>query len=198
MSPYRSEEWYKAVAMDYLINARERGLCLHKVTEEYFGNDKISNYFHHLCFVASFSSLLYRKGSACCTRCTVKQPWICCHSCNPSTLVLDPSDPSHIPKGQTKWKVKVADYNMQDNDVCLWEHLRNWRKTALVGQGHGSDMFFGPQRILSDQLITRIANLAHHQLSPDSRRSNIIECSVGVWRRDTFNCSNAPPTTLIK
>jgi hypothetical protein len=45
-------EWYEAVAMDYLINARERGLCLHKVTEEYFGNDKIGNCFHHLCFVA--------------------------------------------------------------------------------------------------------------------------------------------------
>jgi hypothetical protein len=59
----RSEEWYEAVAMDYLINARERGLCLHKVTEEYFGNDKIGNCFHHLRFVASFSSLLYRKGS---------------------------------------------------------------------------------------------------------------------------------------
>jgi hypothetical protein len=33
---------------------------------------------------------------------------------------------------------------------------------ALVGQGHGSDMLFGPQQILSDQLITCIANLAHH------------------------------------
>jgi hypothetical protein len=59
----RSEEWYKAVAMDYLINARERGLCLHRVTEEYFGNDKIGNRFHYLRFVALFSSLLYRKGS---------------------------------------------------------------------------------------------------------------------------------------
>jgi hypothetical protein len=59
----RSEEWYEAVAMDYPINARERGLCLHKVTEEYFGNDKIGNRFHYLCFVALFSSLPYRKGS---------------------------------------------------------------------------------------------------------------------------------------
>jgi hypothetical protein len=94
------------------------------------------------------------KEATCCTWCTVKQPWICCHSCNPSTLVLNPSDPSHIPRGRTKWKVKVADYNMQDNDIRLQEHLCNWHKTALVGQGHGSDMFFGPQRILSDQLIT--------------------------------------------
>jgi hypothetical protein len=59
----RSEEWYKAVVMDYLINARERGLCLHQVTEEYCQNDKISNRFHHLHFVASFSSLLYCKGN---------------------------------------------------------------------------------------------------------------------------------------
>jgi hypothetical protein len=102
------------------------------------------------------------KEVTCCTWCAVKQLWICCHSCNPSTLVLDPSDPLHIPKGRTKWKVKVADYNMQDNDIHLQEHLCNWRKTALIGQGHGSDMFFGPQQILSDQLITRIADLAHH------------------------------------
>jgi hypothetical protein len=102
------------------------------------------------------------KKATCCTQCAVKQPWICFHSCNPSTLVLDPSDPSHIPKGRTKQKVKVADYIMQDNNVRLREHLRNWHKTALIGQGHGSDMFFGPQQILSDQLITRIADLAHH------------------------------------
>jgi hypothetical protein len=59
----RSEEWYEAVAMDYLINARERVLYLHKVMEEYFGNDKINNCFHHLHFATSFSLLLYRKGS---------------------------------------------------------------------------------------------------------------------------------------
>ncbi|KAF8228374.1 hypothetical protein L208DRAFT_1291831 [Tricholoma matsutake] len=51
---------------------------------------------------------------------------------------------------------------MQDNDVCLQEDLHNWCRRALTAQGCGSDIFFGPQWILSDQLITHIANLAHH------------------------------------
>jgi len=35
-------------------------------------------------------------------------------------------------------------------------------------------------------------------LGPDSCRSNIMECSIEVWWRDSYNRLNALPTTLIK
>jgi hypothetical protein len=35
-----SEAKYKVMVMDWFINAQRRGVCLHKILDEYFGNNE--------------------------------------------------------------------------------------------------------------------------------------------------------------
>lgn len=51
---------------------------------------------------------------------------------------------------------------MEDRDHHLREDLIRWRKNQQVKKGFGGDVFFGPHRILSDQVLDYIVDLAHY------------------------------------
>lgn len=61
---------------------------------------------------------------------------------------------------QKKRKIKTDDYQMKPCDFELRQSLNDWRRKQLEAE-FGSDDFFGPQRILSDQIRDRIVDLAH-------------------------------------
>ncbi|KAF5381621.1 hypothetical protein D9615_005404 [Tricholomella constricta] len=65
-----------------------------------------------------------------------------------------------------KRKVKADKYTMKPHDHGLKDALDAWRTKQLATDFEGDD-FFGPQMILSDDLLDRIVDLAHYCKIPD-------------------------------
>lgn len=47
-------------------------------------------------------------------------------------------------------------------DFKLHDELNDWREKQMVEEGLGLDDFFGPQLLLSDDILDRIVDLHHH------------------------------------
>ena len=103
-----------------------------------------------------------RAQEDCCVRCTVQPSFgRCCDSCNPEFFPFL-SPPSPLPKlPRSKRKFKFEDYKMNSSDFKLRDGLDNWRTSQMETEFPGDD-FFGPQYIMSDDILNRIVDLAHH------------------------------------
>ncbi|KAM6504003.1 hypothetical protein JOM56_000946, partial [Amanita muscaria] len=99
----------------------------------------------------------------CCTRCTVQPSHGgCCDSCIPNlfTFLPPPRPPPRPP--HSKQKFKFEDYQMTAYDFRLKKGLDNWRTLQMESEFPGND-FFGPQYIMSDDILNRIVDLARHK-----------------------------------
>jgi hypothetical protein len=99
----------------------------------------------------------------CCERCNITTSRLCCRVCSPHSFTIMSSHARTLPPKPTRSRrKKIAKYSMEDRDHRLHDDLIRWRRDQQMKEGFGADIFFGPQRILSDQVLDRIVDLAHH------------------------------------
>ncbi|PPQ85891.1 hypothetical protein CVT24_006413 [Panaeolus cyanescens] len=157
-------EAYETFAMDLFVNAVMRGVCLRRIIDEYFANNKEGN-----------------DHAPCCDRCQVVSPTAsrCCSFCNmalisssmplnPVSFVNETSESLETalsaPKQSKPRKFNPkTEFKMDKHDEQLYQLLIEWREgEALNLMGGKVDMWYGPQFFFSDDLLHRIVMLAHH------------------------------------
>ncbi|KAH9011524.1 hypothetical protein EDB83DRAFT_2530245 [Lactarius deliciosus] len=171
-------ESYEAAAMDTYINARQRGTCRRRVSDEFFGNRPAS------------PSLACSKTD--CPRCIGMPSRLCCDTCNPGSFIF-PVPATVAPKqsrAPNKFKIDSCGYLATELDRKLKESLRDWRTRELrdLGVAAGNNMF-GSQFIMTDEVLERIVDLAHHEQIDDLAT---LQSQVN-WR----NCDRWGPDILI-
>jgi hypothetical protein len=103
----------------------------------------------------------------CCRRCTPDRSHVCCDICSDATLsvnLLPTQAPSSM---RAKRKIKIPEHEMTSGEHRLREKLREWREFQMVEEGLDSDVFFGPQVIMSNKTLDRIVDLAYAFKLPD-------------------------------
>ncbi|KAF9565288.1 P-loop containing nucleoside triphosphate hydrolase protein [Agrocybe pediades] len=140
-------EEYEAVAMDLFINSGSRGLCRRVVLNQYFGNMKQGVRIFHTQSTAD----------------------LCCDRCFPDAVHFLPPSTTSLPTAgpRRKRKFKVKKYTMGPSDSQLAKALHEWRLEQMNRLGLGGDILFGPQLILSDDILDRLVRLGHLKRLPD-------------------------------
>ncbi|KAI9437344.1 hypothetical protein BJY52DRAFT_1196608 [Lactarius psammicola] len=143
---------YEVAAMEAYINVCPQGVCYHGITNEFFGNTPVS--LSMACFDED------------CPHCVVKASWLCCGTCNPGSFIL-PLPTTSAPK-QTRApnKFKVGQFELTNADKRLESALQDWWSTQLVNMV-GNDTMFGPQLIMTDDVLERLVGLAHFKQVSD-------------------------------
>lgn len=97
----------------------------------------------------------------CWERCKMRscKPRYCCDVCNSEAFLLLYVPPLQKQK-QTR-RQKFQEYTMDGRHRALREELVTWRHKQLIDEEIDDD-FFGPDLILTDDMLTRIIDLAHH------------------------------------
>ncbi|KAG1906350.1 uncharacterized protein F5891DRAFT_1182598 [Suillus fuscotomentosus] len=76
--------------------------------------------------------------------------------------------PTQAPSSmQAKCKIKIPEHEMTSGEHRLREKLWEWRKFQMVEEGLDSDVFFGPQVIMSNKTLDWIVELAYGLKLPD-------------------------------
>lgn len=94
-----------------------------------------------------------------CPRCVVAVPRLCCDTCNPDSFILPPTTTSAPKQTRAPNRIKVGEYGMSSVDRRLKTALEEWRSTQLEGT-IGDDEMFGPQLIMTDDVLERLVGLA--------------------------------------
>ncbi|KAF8223531.1 hypothetical protein L208DRAFT_1067242, partial [Tricholoma matsutake] len=89
---------------------------------------------------------------------------LCCDHCNPGSFILPVIPPSKLNERmqRKKRKLKFKGYSMDLYNFKLCNELDDWREKQMVEEGLGLDNFFGPQLLLSDDILDWIVDLHHH------------------------------------
>lgn len=90
----------------------------------------------------------------------------CCDTCHPDIFSSLSPLQQPVPKARNKCKLKLEDYKMDSMDFKLKDGLKKWRTQQMEREFPG-DHFFGPQLLLSDEILSWIVHLAHYRKLPD-------------------------------
>ncbi|KAH9010896.1 P-loop containing nucleoside triphosphate hydrolase protein [Lactarius pseudohatsudake] len=101
-----------------------------------------------------------------CPRCVVKASHLCCDVCNPGSFILPLPKTSAPKQSRAPNKFKADRYKSTDADTRLKTALQDWRRNQLLSTV-GDDDMFGPQLIMTDNVLDRLVVLAHFQQVPD-------------------------------
>lgn len=160
------------IGVDDLINAVSRGIkCRRKVSTLYFGNDKCRESSDLIVNITSSTTCSAtddhmkcdETNPLGCPRCCPKLTDICCDICNPTELqdrltTLTIARPTRAPpKSHIKPYTKtLVHFNLRDK-------IFEWRlENAVKKLGVLAIRKYGPELFLSDQLVDRIVDCAHH------------------------------------
>ncbi|KIL64921.1 hypothetical protein M378DRAFT_42222, partial [Amanita muscaria Koide BX008] len=94
---------------------------------------------------------------------------LCCDTCNTGSFIL--TQPHYPPPKSTRAprKLTFPPYTMthKENDLC--EALKKWRDDQVKIEGLETNIYFGKQLILPDDILKRIVDLAHHFKLPNTQ-----------------------------
>ncbi|KAI9434782.1 P-loop containing nucleoside triphosphate hydrolase protein [Lactarius indigo] len=101
-----------------------------------------------------------------CLRCVVKGSRLCCDICNPGSFILPLPKTSASKQSRAPSKFKAGRYELTSTDTRLKTALQDWRRNQLLSTV-GDDDMFGPQLIMTDDVLERLVELAHFEQVSD-------------------------------
>ncbi|KAH7917215.1 hypothetical protein BV22DRAFT_1026812 [Leucogyrophana mollusca] len=157
--------------MDVLINADERqGFgCRRKVFDVFFNNEAGGeNFLFWMLLPPQSLSPTEIDHKDCdptllggCARCLISRPTVCCDIHHPNSFTSYISTAPKLPKAPAR--SRIAKFSMATADYSLLDALEDWRETKtaqLFGHAHLHDL--GPGLVMTDSVVDRIVNCAHH------------------------------------
>ena len=122
--------------------------------------------------------------SADCPRCVVRASRLCCDTCNPESFTLPTPTTSAPKKTRAPNRFKVGEHVFTDVDDRLKTALQEWRSNQI-----GDDEMFGPQLIMTDDVLDRLVGLAHFGKVSDlaSIHTQVSWRHIDIWGADILN-----------
>ena len=113
-----------------------------------------------------------------CPRCVVKASRLCCDTCNPGSFILPIPPVSAHKQTRAPNRFKVGEHVLTDVDHRLKTALEEWRDSQI-----GDDDMFGPQLIMTDDVLDRLVGLAHSGRVSDlaSIHTQVSWQHIDIW-----------------